>query len=347
MRQQFGAKSTKKDLELYAKSKHWDGQKFQNLEETNMQFNIQALPKMLYKQFCDKEGRAPAEKIPISKIDTSIFLENSDHLKFIWYGHGVFLFRLNGKTILIDPMFGPDAAPIAPFGVKRFSENTYELIDDLPEIDLVMLTHDHYDHLDLTSILKLKPKVKHYFVAMGVERHLRKWGIEENQITPFDWWERANYHGIEITFTPSRHFSGRGISDRFMGLWGGWVFKTNNENLWYSGDGGYGTHFKEIGERFGPFDFAWLECGQYNENWHEIHMYPEESVQAALDSGSKKIMPFHWAGFPLAQHKWTDPVERFIAACENTDLTYIIPKLGELIMPNAPYLNERWWEQYG
>ena len=194
------------------------------------------------------------------------------------------LMRVNNKTILIDPMLGPDAAPIAPFKSKRFSESTLSLIDQFPEIDLLLLSHDHYDHLDLASIKKLKPKVKQYYVALGCGRHLEHWGIDPVQIREFDWWDNASFEAINITFTPSRHFSGRGLRDRFKSLWGGWVFKTETESIYFSGDGGYGKHFKEVGEKLGPFDFGIMECGQYNEQWHQIHMYPEEAIQAAIDA---------------------------------------------------------------
>jgi L-ascorbate metabolism protein UlaG (beta-lactamase superfamily) len=252
---------------------------------------------------------------------------------------------MNNKTLLIDPMLGSNASPIAPFATKRFSENTLDIIDNFPEIDLMLLTHDHYDHLDFDSIKKLKPKVKKYFVALGVARHLIKWGISESDITEFDWWDHHTFESIAVSFTPTRHFSGRGLTDRAKSLWGGWAFKTANENIWFSGDSGYGKHFKTIGEKLGPFDFAFMECGQYNENWHHIHMYPEESVQAALDAKVQKVMPVHWAGFSLSQHTWTDPVERFNAACDKVKLNHITPELGKQFSINESIEETHWWQK--
>ncbi|MGB5359438.1 MAG: MBL fold metallo-hydrolase, partial [Eudoraea sp.] len=188
MRNQFGARASKDNIENYARSKHWVGTKFDNLEVTKMELNFQTLPKLLYKQFFEKEGRAPLSKLPITAFDKETFLKPAEQTKFIWYGHSALLLRMNGLTLFIDPMLGPNAAPIAPFPVKRFSDNTLNLIDGLPEIDLLLLSHDHYDHLDYGSIQKLKPKVKHYFVALGVARHLIKWGIPKKDITEFDWW---------------------------------------------------------------------------------------------------------------------------------------------------------------
>lgn len=339
----FGAQVKQQHKDLYARSPQWDGEKFVNAEETTMEFSWSALPELLRKQFFDKARREPSQPLPILPFDKEAFLAPSDQMKFIWYGHSVVLLRLQNKTILIDPMLGDNASPIAPFATKRFSEGSLDVIDDFPEIDLLLMTHDHYDHLDYASIQKLKPKVKQYFVAIGVGRHLEGWGIPSEQITEFDWWEAHSLDEITITFTPSRHFSGRGLTDRAKTLWGGWVFKTDRENLYFSGDGGYGEHFKEIGEKLGPFDFGWMECGQYNKNWHQIHMFPEESIQAAIDAGVKRATPVHWAGFALAQHTWDDPVNRFVAEGEKLGLPFIHPQMGAVVDSNQES-SQRWWE---
>ena len=344
MRKQFGAKPKSEDLQKYSSSKNWDGGKFINLEETGMDLSIRDLPKMLYKQFLQKNGREPENPIPITPLNKEEFLQDSEKAKFVWYGHSVILIRMNSQTILIDPMFGQDAAPISPFKIKRFSRNTLDIIDELPEIDLALISHDHYDHLDLDSIQKLSSKVKNFWVALGVERHLRKWGVDTVKIKEFDWWDKMNFGGIEISFTPTRHFSGRGLRDRAKSLWGGWVLKTTSENIWFSGDSGYGNHFKEIGDRLGPFDFGIMECGQYNEKWRQIHMFPEESIQAANDVGLNNIMAVHWAGFALAQHHWKDPIRRFLKAASNFELEVIRPKPGEIFTTES--LNtHNWWEE--
>lgn len=343
MTKQFGGKVSKTLEQEYSRSEQWDGKKFVNLEETGMSISPLELPKLLYKQFFEKKGREPQEPLPILPFDKEAFLKPSDRMKFVWYGHSVVLLRMANKTILIDPMFGPNAGPISPVPIKRFSENTLTLINDFPEIDLVLLTHDHYDHLDLESIALLLPKVKEYYVALGCSRHLQKWGIVKEKIREFDWWNTTSYAGILITFTPTRHFSGRGLTDRAKSLWGGWVLKTAAERIYFSGDSGYGDHFKEVGLKLGPFDFAFMECGQYNENWHQIHMFPEESVQAAQDAGAKRIMPVHWAGFALAQHRWTDPIERFVKASEEQKVRQIYPLMGAVVNYDS-HINKKWWE---
>ena len=342
MLKQFGAKPTKKLLERYAQSPNFRDGLFQNLEETSMDFNLSKLPRLLYKQICEGKGRYPTKALPIIQFNKKNFLAPSDESKFAWYGHSVMVMHINNKTLLIDPMLGPDAAPTAPFKIKRFSSNVLDIIEKLPIIDLVLLTHDHYDHLDLVSIRKLKTKTQHFFVALGVARHLISWGIEENKITEFDWWDNESFGDISITFTPSRHFSGRGFSDRFKGLWGGWVFKTQKENIYFSGDGGYGQHFKTVGDRLGPFDLGMMECGQYNENWHLIHMFPEEAVQAAIDAQVKKSMAVHWGGFALAQHHWKDPIQRFTQEAKQKNVALCTPQLGEMFTASQD-IKKEWW----
>ena len=341
---QFGAKPSATDLERYSVSKNWTGKIFENMEETTMDFSWSELPSFVKKQFFEKKGKTPVNSLEIKPFNNQNFANSNDLMQSIWYGHSAIYMRLNQVNILIDPMLGPDAAPIAPFAVARFSEHALDVINDLPHIDLVLLSHDHYDHLDYDSILRLKDKVGCFYVALGVKRHLVSWGINPDIITEFDWWENKTFKDITITFTPTRHFSGRGVGDRAQSLWGGWVLKTAKENIWFSGDSGYGKHFKEIGDQLGPFDFAFMECGQYNKNWHQIHMYPEESIQAAIDAKVVNCMPVHWAGFVLAQHSWTDPVERFTAKATTENLKYIVPKIGELFNAKTND-SEMWWRE--
>ena len=344
MLKQFGGKITPELKKRYAQSPNWKSGSFQNLEETTMDIGLAEMPGMLWKMFFSKGNTIPQQKLPIQAFDKTAFLAPDDFLKYIWYGHGVYLLRLAGKTILIDPMLGPDAAPIAPTRSARFSENTLQLIDDFPQIDLMLLTHDHYDHLDYASFKKLLPKVKNYYVALGCGRHLEAWGAAPHTITEFDWWDSHTFADIEITFTPSRHFSGRGLRDRAKSLWGGWGLKTAQTALFHTGDGGYGAHFKEIGERLGPFDLGFVECGQYNERWRAIHMLPDEAVQAASDAQIKRATPYHWGGFKLAFHSWTAPAEDFTAAAQLKHLEYTLPKLGQLMHLDQPAQVDAWWK---
>jgi L-ascorbate metabolism protein UlaG (beta-lactamase superfamily) len=343
MIKQFGGKITAELISQYEQSPNWENGSFQNLEQTSLSTSLLKIPGIIFKQFSNSSERSPKQPLPVIPFNKSAFLAPTSQSKFIWYGHSAVLMRMNNKSILIDPMFGPDTTPIAPFQTRRFSENTLSIIDDFPEIDLLLLTHDHYDHLDYASIQKLKDKTKKYYVALGVKRHLVSWGVAPNLIIEFDWWDSKVFEDIKITFTPTRHFSGRGLTDRLKSFWGGWVFNTKKENIWFSGDGGYGNHFKEIGERLGPFDFAFMECGQYNDDWRPMHLFPDESVQAAVDAKAKKIMPVHWGAFALSyHHTWTEPVELFIKASLEKDLAYFIPALGKPFNLSS-IQTKKWW----
>lgn len=342
---QFGGKLTQERLAKYEKSPNWKNGVFRNLERTTMDVTLPKVPKLLYQQFFVKNGREPKQPLPIIPFDEEAFLAPSDRARMIWYGHSVVLMRINNKTILIDPMFGPDASPIAPFRAKRFSNDTLDIIEQLPEIDLLLMTHDHYDHVDLASFERLKPKVKKYATTLGTARHYLDWGVASEDIVELDWWETTMLEGIEIHCTPSRHFAGRGATNRAKSFWGGWVIKSHNESIYFSGDGGYGEHFKEVGERLGPFDFGFMECGQYNKLWHQIHMYPEESVQAGIDAQVANIMPVHWAGFALAMHPWKEPVERFTAEAIKQEQRFISPRIGEMFSADIISVTS-WWQDF-
>ena len=342
---QFGAKVTAELEAHYAQSDNWKNGKFQNLEKTNTSLSFWEMSELLYKQVTNKAQREPQNPLPILPFDRAKFISDDVDLRFAWYGHSVLLLRVNTTTILIDPMLGPNASPIAPFKTKRFSRNSLEFIDNFPQVDLMIISHDHYDHLDYDSIVRTKDKTSRYFVALGVKRHLVKWGIEPEKIKEFDWYQDFLFGGIKIINTPTRHFSGRGLHDRAKSLWGGWIFKTAKLNIWFSGDGGYGQHFKEIGNRYGPFNLAFMECGQYNEKWRPLHLFPEESVQAALDAGVRTAMPVHWAGFALSQHSWMEPIEEFLKFARLHNLAVMYPSLGQIVELDHLDDQKKWWRE--
>jgi L-ascorbate metabolism protein UlaG (beta-lactamase superfamily) len=289
--------------------------------------------------------RSPEELLPIEHID-SINLVTEKHVdRLIWFGHSSFLLQLDGKNILIDPMLGKTPAPHPLIGVKRFTSELPIKIQELPKIDAIIISHDHYDHLDYESILILKEKTDKFFVPLGVGTHLKAWGIDSTDITEHNWWDETEFLGITLAFTPSRHFSGRGLTNASSTMWGSWVIKGKTKNIYFSGDSGYGPHFKEIGEKYGPFDFAMMECGQYNEKWSNIHMLPEETAQASLDVKAKIMMPIHWGSLALAFHEWDEPILRVIKKSKELNLPITIPKIGEEILLNKIdiTLNE-WWK---
>lgn len=340
---QFGARISAQEKLAYENSDQWNGKKFVNAINTEMDISLSNMPGLLKKQFSGTEGRRPEENLNIADFDSLSWQNDTLYSKLIWFGHSVGLLKMGDLNFLIDPMFGDDTAPVAPFKSARYSANALSIIDRLPPIDAVFFSHDHYDHLDYTSIKKLRAKVGHFYVPLGVGRHLERWGVPAEKITQIDWWNDFNLGEVEITFVPSRHFSGRGPFDRGESLWGGFTFISPQMRIYWSGDSGYGPHFKEIGERLGPFDWAFVECGQYNKLWHAIHMYPEESVQAAIDVRAERAVPIHWGGFTLSLHTWKDPVQRFSEEAEEKGQAIVMPKLGEVVNLNSAPSGEWWW----
>jgi L-ascorbate metabolism protein UlaG (beta-lactamase superfamily) len=338
---QFGGRPSSVDLGRYSRSPQWKDGVFLNRNLTTMDVSLWSMPGLLKEFLTGRNKRQPPEPLHIERLDTDQFQNGKD--KFIWYGHSTVLFRVSGKNILVDPMFGPDASPIGPLRTPRFSKNSLDLIDDLPQLDLILLTHDHYDHLDYASIQKLKSKTSEFWVALGLKRHLVKWGVPKDQIKEFDWWEESQLGVLRIVFTPSRHFSGRGPFDRSKSLWGGWVIISENRKIFWSGDGGYDSHFSEIGAKYGPFDWGFMECGQYNEKWHQIHMYPEEAVLASQEALVKTAVPVHWGAFSLALHDWTDPIVRFSGEASEKKLKGCYPRLGQIVTVGTEP-SEPWWE---
>lgn len=326
-----------KDLERIAQSPHWQDGKFVNLIPTS-EGELKDVFGTLADFFTAK-NTSPKDSLPVHFGEE---IGQEDSLTYItWYGHSAFLIEIKNLHVLIDPMLGEYSAPLN-FGSKRFPYKKAIPIDSIPKIDLVILSHDHYDHLDYPTIKKIKDRVGHFYTALGMGSHLKSWGIPENKITELDWWQEASWQGLQLVACPSRHFSGRGFS-RNKSQWASWVLKTEERSIYFSGDGGYGPHFKEIGARFGPFDFAMMECGQYNEAWSQIHMMPEQSVQAGLDVQAQLLMPIHWGAFSLAVHEWTDPISRFEAKAEELKADIIHPMIGERFALERDRPKKRWW----
>ncbi|WP_025761896.1 MBL fold metallo-hydrolase [Dyadobacter tibetensis] len=338
---EFGQSPEGEDLERMRKSRHYADNKFRNIVDTSTGDVWEALKSMPTMMFGEKVG--PVRPLPTAFEKDAHSTTDSDTSVYItWYGHSAFLIELAGKRILIDPMLGDVAAPV-PFGTRRFAYQNPIPLEELNGIDLIIISHDHYDHLDYPTIAKLKDRVGHFITPLGVGSHLKAWGIAAENITELDWWENTNREGISFTACPSRHFSGRGFSDRDATQWASWVLSTDSRKLYFSGDGGYGKHFSEIADRFGTFDFAMLECGQYNKAWSEIHMMPEETVQAGLDLHTALAMPIHWGAFRLAPHAWTDPITRFSKSADQKGLSYIVPIIGQRFELGKDYPRSQWW----
>lgn len=328
---QFGGLASKQQQELFSKSKHYKDGKFLNNGGVKMEMSLKDSFKAMWILFKSNSKAEPNKNIAVQKVDSISIANYNSKTRFIWFGHSTFLLQIKGKNLLIDPMFGDVPAPNPLLGNKRFSNELPIEIEKLPSIDAVLITHDHYDHLDYESIQKLKGKVKLFFTPLGIGIHLLKWGVKKERIIELDWWQEIKFDDLTIRCTPAQHFSGRGISDREKTLWCSWIIQSADENLFFSGDSGYASHFKEIGEQYGPFDFAFMECGQYNNLWPLVHMFPEETAQAGLDIKAKKMMPIHWGAFKLASHSWTEPVERISKKAKELNVDLVIPKIGEII----------------
>lgn len=346
---EFGGKATDEQKAFYKTSENYKDDRFVNKHRVKLDMSLRDMGKSLVGYFSPQPKTTPKEDLPVSKIDSTNIAEYNDKTRLIWFGHSTFLVQIDHKNILIDPMFGDVPAPHPMLGSKRFSKELPIEIEKIPKIDAVLISHDHYDHLDYGSIKKLKNKVKMFYTPLGVGVHLQKWGVEKERIIELDWWQDISLEGLRFICTPAQHFSGRGLTDRTKTLWSSWIIKSDNENIFFSGDSGYEDHFKEIGEKFGPFDFAMIECGQYNELWPDVHMFPEETAQAGLDIRARKIMPIHWGAFKLAMHSWTDPIERVTKTAKELNIDIIVPKIGESIFLKEndsidTTVNDKWWQ---
>lgn len=341
---QFGASPAGADLERIMKSANYQDNQFVNLITTKMDLSFSSGAGVMYKLLFESAGRSPEKALPV-KFGENGNLDLNNSARITWYGHSAVLLELDGKKILIDPMLGKAASPV-PFFSKRFAYEKHLNEVVVEQIDAVLLSHDHYDHLDYPTIVKIKEEVGHFYTPLGVGSHLASWGVDPAKITELDWWQSAELAGLSLTAAPARHFSGRGLTDRNKTQWASWVVQGENERIYFSGDSGYGPHFKEIGERFGPFDFAMMECGQYNERWEAIHMMPEQTIQASLDIHAKRMMPIHWSAFDLSLHSWTEPVDRALQAAKGKDVVVITPFIGQTFVPADAEYNHYWWRNY-
>lgn len=336
----FGGNHSKEKRTILSQSPHYRNGKFVNQIPTSWDTSFSSMISMMKDFIKGNPDRKPKSPITMAPFHPGQIPSDA---KITWFGHSAFLLELDGKSILFDPMFGKAPTPF-PIRTKRYSGKLPFEIEALPMIDAVFLSHDHYDHLDYDSIMKLKEKVRQYFVPLGVGSHLERWGIAPDKISEHDWWDEFTFEGLQFACTPARHFSGRGLTNRDSTLWCSWVIEGKKSKVYFSGDGGYGPHFKEIGDKYGPFDITLMECGQYDPRWAAIHMLPEETVQAHLDVKGKVLIPVHWGAFTLSLHSWHDPVERAVRAAEEMGVEIATPRIGESVtVGSGKYPTSAWW----
>ncbi len=337
----YGKLPSGERLKRIKASPHYQNGSFQNLSKTNAMAEDASFFKTM-REFLNKpKDVSPPAVLPSVKLNLKTIKGHAPTV--VWFGHSSYLVKINGQTILVDPVFSGNAAPVSCM-VRAFKGADVYGVDDLPEIDVLLITHDHYDHLDYKTVKKVAGRVKKVCCSLGVGSHLEHWGYDPAMINELDWWETFKNHGLSFTAVPGRHFSGRGIK-RGQSLWSGFVLKSDRYSLFLGGDSGYDSHFKKIGGEFGPFDLAILESGQYNKAWPHIHMMPEQTVQASIDLGAKILLPVHWAKFSLAMHPWTDPIERVIKAAEQLNVELSTPMIGEPLILGEVIPRSSWWKQ--
>ncbi len=338
----FGKKPAGEHLEKISKSKHYDSElkKFKN-PGIDLSKNEPKMWPILKEYIFGPEIREPKQKLPEVKPNISEFLVPSPELKFIWLGHSSFLVNIDQKIILFDPVFSNSISPVKIMG-SRFQAPVLTL-QELPPIDYIVISHDHYDHLDEGSIKFFKDKQTKFLTPLGVGSYMVGWGIDRNRITELDWWQTFKVNDLEFVCTPSQHFSGRTSSFGNPTLWASWVVKNKKSSLYYSGDSGYGPHFKEIGEKYGPFDLTFMENGQYSEKWPLVHMLPKEVAQAHIDLKGSKMVPVHWGMFNLSLHNWFDPIEEAVDNSKTRGTTILTPMIGELVNGQESKTSY-WWK---
>ncbi|MFM2665977.1 MBL fold metallo-hydrolase [Vibrio mediterranei] len=291
----------------------------------------------------ERDTPTPTFDLPVHVMTSEQLLSEQQDVVYR-LGHSSVIMKLDGQLVMADPVFSDRASPVQWAGPKRFHKTPISL-EDLPQIDVVIISHDHYDHLDKASVKALVDKVNHFVVPLKVGDYLVKWGVPKNKITELAWWESHEVNGITYTLTPTQHFSGRGLTDRDSTLWGSWVINSQQANVFFSGDSGYFGGFAEIGEKYGPFDFTMIETGAYNKLWSQIHMFPEESVQAHINVKGKVMMPIHNSTFDLSMHDWHEPMNRALEISQERGVTMVSPEIGQRLEIHNPAPVKQWWNQ--
>ena len=324
-------------------SDHFNGKIFLNPVPTEV-MQRGSFTKVLLEMVKKHPGRTPDHTLGLFTSDINSLNEpGKNTVRITWLGHSSILLEMEGKKILIDPLWCKRASPFSFMGPKRFFDNPVP-INILPQIDIILLSHDHYDHLDKQSIIALAKKNIPIITMLGVGRRLAGWGIKTSQVTEMDWWQSVQINNLTITAAPTRHFSGRWLNDRNHTLWGCFAIKSPSHNIYFGADSGYYEGFKTIGEKLGPFELTMLEIGAYGKYWPTIHMGPEGAIQAHLDVKGKLLMPIHWGTFNLAFHPWKEPVERLLHLAQEKNIPLLLPRPGKTYSPGDGAQNSQWWQ---
>lgn len=336
----MGALATGERLARMQSSPQWAGESFDN-----------GLPRVdgsawaiLRKQFTAPEPQQPAEALPVQRRTADEFAQLPESgLRVTWLGHSTLLIEQDGARILIDPVWGERASPFPNMGPERWFDPPLAL-DALPPIDAVLISHDHYDHLDWPTVEALKDRELQWLVPLGIGAHLEHWGVPAARITELDWWDEATVGPLTLTATPARHFSGRWLGRFRSTLWVGWALRGPEHRVWYSGDTALFPELADIGERLGPFDLTLVESGAYDNTWTDVHLGPEQAVIAHQMVQGDVMVPVHWGMFDLGNHTWTEPIERVVAAAERQGVDVRTPEPGGSVELDGDG-GARWWPE--
>lgn len=324
-----------------ASSPQWTGDRFNNPLPTVEPELWPVLKAMLG----GDEVRNPADPLPLQALNASSFDEPpASGLRLSWLGHSTFIIEIDGKRVLTDPVWGERASPSSFVGPKRWHDPPLA-IDELPPLDAIIISHDHYDHLDYPAVAALRDNPVRWYVPLGIGSHLEYWGVPAERIHEHDWWDEIEIDDLKLVMTPSRHFSGRAPGAANSTLWCSWSIIGPTHRVFFSGDSAMFPGYAEIGERLGPFDVTLMENGAYNALWRDVHLGPEQAMEAHKLVRGKLFVPIHWGTFNLATHAWTEPAERIIVAAEQAGVDLVIPRPGQQFEPANPPPLERWWPE--
>lgn len=338
----FGQLPKGERLKRIQKSRNYKEGAFQNLNFTP-QFAEGITYWKVLKSFLfeNNKKKKPKEIIPSIKTDLTKLDSSKDVM--IWFGHSSYLLQIDGKKYLVDPVLSGNASPI-PNSIKAFKGADIYKVEDIPVIDFLIITHDHWDHLDYETVIKLKNKVGKVFCSLGVGAHLEYWGYEAEKIVELDWYDKVVVdNNLSIHATPGRHFAGRSLK-RNTSLWSSFIIESSSKKIFVGGDSGYDTHFKTIGDTYGPFDLVILENGQYNAYWPYIHLMPDKIILAAKELNAKQIVPVHSCKFALANHDWNEPLDVLIENNKTENLNIATPMIGEVLNIGEQNSSSYWWK---
>ena len=339
----LGARAQGARLERMTASPLWAGAGFRNVHPIIPGLRDRSVPMPTLTEFlCGGERRYPRRPLPLANPLDGWQRSPDTGLRITWLGHSTVLVEIDGLRVLTDPVWGPRASPTRLMGPKRFQPMPVAL-SAMPPVDLVIVSHDHYDHLDYPTIRALAKADVPFVTSLGVGAHLEAWGIVPERITELDWWESREDGDLRVSAVPSQHFSGRSLKDRNATLWSSFVIRGPRHAVFFSGDTGLTTEYRTIAERFGPFDLVMLEVGGLHPSWGDMHLGPENALKALELLGGGAFLPVHWGTFCLAMHPWDQPAERLLELAPRQNARLVMPKLGEPVEPARFERLEPWW----